>query len=189
MSYPTTPIFNSLTPTGNSNTVTTRSTNGRIQSRKVSGHYWSFTASYPPLKQAEFNPVRAFVNKQEGQFGVFTIVLPIESTASGTASGTVTCAATAKGLGAVTVAGLTGAIKAGGFIKFSGHDKVYMVDSDRSGAGVLNFTPSLVETVTSSNTVIYNNVPFTVRLSGDTQSWSLGVGGFYKYEVDFIEAI
>jgi len=189
MSFPTSPVFNSLSPTSNNPTLKSTSLSGRVQTRKMAGQYWSFTATYPPLKQVDFNPVKAFVVDQEGEHGIFTIVLPTESTTSGTAGGTVTCSTTAKGLGSVTVAGLTGTLKAGDFVKFSGHNKVYMVTADRSGAGALAITPSLVEAVTSSDTVTYTAVPFTVRFAGDTQSWQLGVSGFYKYEVDFVEAL
>jgi len=189
MSYPTSPVFNSLSPTSNNPTLKSTSLSGRVQTRKVAGQYWSFTATYPPMKAVDFNPIRAFVVKQEGQHGIFTVVLPIESTTSGTASGTVTCSATAKGLGSVTVAALTGVIKTGDFVKFSGHSKVYMVTADRSGAGALAFTPSLVEAVASTDTLIYSEVPFTVRLVNDTQSWQLGMSAFYRYDVDFVEVL
>jgi hypothetical protein len=169
--------------------MTSTAISGRMQSRKIAGQFWSFSATYAPLTQAEFKPVRAFVAGQRGQHGVFTIVLPIESDSSGTGTGTVTCASTSKGESSVTVAGFTGALKAGDFVKFSGHTKVYMLTADRSGAGSLSVAPPLVENVTSSDTVIYNSVPFTVRLGNDVQSYALGQGGFYKYEVDFVEAL
>ena len=71
----------------------------------------------------------------------------------------------------------------------SGHSKVYTLTADRNGAGSLSVAPPLVENVISSDTVIYNSVPFTVRLGNDVQSYELGRAGFYKYEVDFVEAL
>ena len=188
MSYPTTPIFNSLAPESNSPTLMSTAISGRMQSRKVAGQYWTFTASYPPLKAVDFKPVNSFVIKQGGQHGVFTIVLPVESDTSGTASGVVASSPAIKGAVSVSVTNLTGTINDGDFIKFAGHSKVYMVTADRAGAGAMAITPALVEAV-GTEQVIYNDVPFTVRLAGDAQKWALGMSGFYKYEVDFIEAL
>ena len=100
-----------------------------------------------------------------------------------------TCSAAALGSKSVTIAGLTGALKAGDVVKFSGHTKVYMLTADRSGNGAMVFTPALITAVTTSDTVTYSNVPFTVRLSNDVQGYKLGAGNFFKYEVDFVEAL
>ena len=188
MIYPTAPVFNSLGLESNSPTLMSTAISGRMQSRKMAGQYWSFTASYPPLKAVDFKPVNSFVIKQGGQHGVFTIVLPVESYTSGTASGTALSTPATKGAVSVSITGLTGKLQNGDLIKFSGHSKVYMLTADRSDAGAIQITPALVEAV-GTEQVIYNDVPFTVRLAGDAQKWSLGVGGFYKYEVDFIEAL
>ena len=189
MSYPTSPAFNALNLESSSPTLFSTAINGRMQSRKIGGQRWTFTASYAVMTRTEFNPVFAYVVSQQGRHGVFTIVPTGISSTNGTASGTVTCAATAKGLGSVTVAGLTGALKAGDMVKFSGHSKVYMVTADRSGVGAMAITPTLVEAVTSSDTVTYNDVPFTVRLSNDIQGYKVSSGMQFKYEVDFVEAL
>jgi len=125
---------------------------------------------------------------QQGRHGVFTVTPSEISSASGTVSGTVTCSAAAAGLVSVTIAGLTGTFKAGDVIKFSGHSKVYMLTAD-AGNGAMAFTPPLISAVSSSDTVIYNDVPFTVRLSNDIQGYKLGAGMLYRYEVDFVEAL
>jgi hypothetical protein len=188
MSYPTTPAFNAINLKSNSPTLTSSAVNGRMQSRKIGGQKWSFTASYAPLTRSEFQPVFAFTVAQNGQHGVFTVVPTGISSTNGSASGTVTTSAAIKGALSVTVAGLTGDLKAGDVVKFSGHDKVYMLTADRSGAGSMAFTPALVEAV-GTEQVIYTDVPFTVRLANDVQGYQLGAGMFYKYEVDFVEAL
>ena len=189
MTYPPSPKFNAINLQSESPTLFSESISGRQQSRKIGGQKWSFTASYAPMKRTEFNPVFSFVVAQKGRHGVFTIVPTGISSPSGSVSGTVTCAAAALGLESVTIAGLTGTFKAGDMIKFSGHSKVYMLTADRAGNGAMAFTPPLIAAVSSSNTVIYNNVPFTVRLSNDIQGYKLGAGMFFSYEVDFIEAL
>ena len=188
MSYPTSPAFNAINLKSESPTLFSESVNGRQQSRKIGGQKWTFTASYAPLTRTEFNPVFAFVVSQQGRHGVFTVVPTEISNTSGTASGTVTTSAATLGAASVTVSGLTGALKAGDLVKFSGHTKVYMLTADRSGSGAMAITPPLISAV-GSETVTYTNVPFTVRLANDIQSYKLSVGNFFKYEVDFVEAL
>ena len=189
MSYPTSPAFNAINLKSESPTLFSEAVNGRQQSRKIGGQKWTFTASYAPLTRTEFNPVFAFVVSQQGRHGVFAVVPTGISSTNGTASGTVTTSAATLGAASVTVSGLTGALKAGDLVKFSGHTKVYMLTADRAGNGAMAFTPPLIAAVSSSDTVIYTNVPFTVRLANDIQSYKLSVGNFFKYEVDFIEAL
>jgi hypothetical protein len=159
-----------------------------MQSRKIGGQKWSFTASYAVMTRSEFNPVFAFTVAQRGRHGVFTVIPTGISTTSGTGSGTVTTSAASKGVTSVTIAGLTGDLKAGDVVKFAGHDKVYMLTADRSGAGAITITPPLVEAV-GVEQLIYSDVPFTVRLANDVQSYKVSSGMFYKYEVDFVEAL
>jgi len=189
MSYPTSPGFNAINPSSNRQTLFSQAASGRMQSRKIGGQNWTFTAQYAPMSRAEFAPVLAFVESQNGRHGVFTIVLPVLSNTSGDGTGTVTCSAASIGASSVTIAGLSGSLKAGDYIKFSGHDKVYMLIADRSGAGAISISPALIGAVTRSDTVVYNNVPFTVRLANDVQSYALVTDGFYRYEVDLMEAL
>lgn len=189
MSYPTSPEFNAINLESKSPTVFSEAVNGRMQSRKIGGQRWSFTAQYPNMTRADFQPVWAFCIAQQGRHGIFQITLPIIGDASGDASGTVTSAAGAVGDTSVTVSGLTGSLKAGDFIKFSGHDKVYMVTADRAGNGAMSIEPGLVATVSAAEQITYDQVPFTVRLANDVQSYKIGLGQFFTYEVDFVEAL
>jgi hypothetical protein len=188
MSYPISPAFNAINLSSNTPSLYSEAVNGRMQSRKIGGQKWSFTASYATMTRLEFNPVFAFTVAQNGRHGIFTVVPSEISNTSGTASGTVTTSAASAGVTSVTIAGLTGDLKAGDVVKFSGHDKVYMLTGDRSGDGDIDFTPALINSV-GAETLIYNSVPFTVRLDNDVQSYKVSSGMFYKYEVDFIEAL
>jgi|TARA_R110002167_G_scaffold12315_1_gene52447 hypothetical protein len=188
MTYPTSPKFNAINLQSESPTLFSESVNGRQQSRKIGGQKWTFTATYPLMTRTEFNPVFAYAVALKGRHGVFTVAPTEISTTSGTASGTVSTSAAIKGALSVTISGLTGALKAGDVVKFSGHSKVYMLTADRSGNGAMAITPALVEAV-GTETVTYNDVPFTVRLANDVQGYQFGAGNFFKYEVDFIEAL
>ena len=189
MSYPTTPKFNAVNIESDSPTLFSETVSGRMQSRKIGGQKWRFSASYASLKRSEFQPVWAFCVAQQGRHGVFSVVPPVISSTSGTASGSVTCSAAAIGDTSVTISGLTGGLKAGDFVKFAGHTKVYMLTADRSGNGAVSIEPALISTVSASEQLVYNDVPFTVRLANDVQTYDTGVGGIYEYEIDFVEAL
>jgi len=188
MTYPVTPKFSSVSISSIDPTLYSQAVNGRIQSRKIAGQQWGFSASYPPMTRAEFQPVSAYIDSLRGRHTVFTVVPTEVSSSSATVSGTVTCTAAAVGLSVVPTTGLTGTLKAGDFVKFSGHNKVYKLTADRAGDGNLAIVPPLITAVTT-DTVTYNDVPFTVRLANDVQEYSIGVDMLHKFEVDFIESL
>jgi hypothetical protein len=187
--YPASPVFNSVSIGNEYFNLSSQTISGRIQVRNIGGQRFKLTASYPPMSRAEFAPVNAFVMAQRGMAETFTIVVPEISSKAGNASGTLYASASAS-IGATTasVSGISGTLKAGDVIKFANHSKVYMVTADRTGAGTLTFYPNLVAAVSSSEQIVYNNVPFTVRLANDVQEFAVGTDLYYSYEVDMIEA-
>ena len=85
-----------------------------------------------------------------------------------------------------------GRFKAGDFIKFASHDKVYMVVADvtsSSNAATVTIEPPLTTALANNEAVTYDSVPFTVALVNDIQTIALGGDGFYRFEVDMIEVI
>lgn len=190
MSYPTDPEFSAINVTSRSSNFVSETRSGRRQVRSIGAQRWSFTAQYNELKRSEFAPVYAFIMTLDGQLNTFTIVPPVISSTSGTATGTVlTNGAHAIGDTTIAIDGLTGTLKAGDFVKFDTHDKVYMVTADRSGTGDLSIRPGLVAAVGDNVAVTYNNVPFTMRLDNDVQEYSLSGFDRYQYEVDMVEAL
>jgi len=188
--YPTTPVFSAVNLQSEYFNLASQTISGRMQVRNIGGQRFSFSASYPPMTRAEFQPVMAFIMKQRGMAETFTIVLPEVSSVSGSATGTMAAnAAGAVGDTDIAVDGITGDLKAGDVFKFAGHDKVYMATADRSGAGSLYFEPALIATVSDNEVITYDDVPFTVRLSRDVQEFSVSTDLSYRYEVDFVEAI
>jgi hypothetical protein len=74
----------------------------------------------------------------------------------------------------VTVDGMTGTLKAGDFIKFNGHSKVYMVVADATasaGSATLTIEPPLRENLSDNEVITYDGVEFTVRLTNDVQEF------------------
>ena len=90
-----------------------------------------------------------------------------------------------------------GRFKAGDFIKFASHDKVYMVVSDvtsSSNAATVTIEPPLITALTDNSAVTYDNVSFTVHLTNDIQEFGV-VGAdkdgnlLYKFEFDVEESL
>ncbi len=188
MSYPTDPEFQSVNFRSNSPVTSNTSISGKRTVRSLNAQRWEFSARYDRLTKAEFGPVYAFLISQGGQLGEFSVTPTEISSARGTASGTCTITAGASaGAGTVTV-GLTGTLLKGDLIKFSNHTKVYMVTEDRSGNGTLTFYPNLLTAVTTSHTVVYDDVPVQVRLVNDIQEFELNSNNQYTFEVDFRES-
>jgi len=190
MSFPTTPVPNSISITSLNPTYTSVTHSLKRQVRTRGGQRWSIDATFPPLTRTDFAPIWAFAQKQKGQFGVFTFTPPIYSNSSGTASGTLrvnNSAGYIAGTTTITVDGLTGTLKAGDFIKFAGHDKVYTIVADATTS--LTIEPVLQKPVVNNEVVTFNGVPFTVSFSTDNQNLSVGITQLINYRIKLIEVV
>jgi len=189
--------FTALDLQSNTKSRLTESVSGRTQRIKSGAQYWSFKLKSPPLSRSDFNAIFSFIIQQDGQVEAFSVTPPVISSTTGTASGTVTVAdvntadplmSTSAGSVSVGVSGGTGTLKKGDMIKFSNHDKVYMltadVDLDGSTVDQVSFYPPLVESVVGGTTTItYNSVPFKVFLEKDEVGYTLQTDGLYRYEI------
>ena len=188
MSYPTSPAFNSINFQSQFYNVRSESISGRTQVRHLGGHRWTFTASYPNMRRANFQPVFAYLAAQNS--ATFTIVLPRICMKSGNASGSAkTNGACSIGTSTIPVDDFTGTLKAGDLIKFSNHTKVYMITADLTGPGNLSISPSLRVAVPDNRLITYDSVPITARLANDVQEFKVGVDDIVRFEVDMIEAV
>jgi len=191
--YPTSPEFSSIGFSSEQKTITSTTDSGKMFAVQVDGQRWKFSASYPPMSRADFSPVYAFVMKQRSQKETFQIALPDLKNAKGDVSGTITVSGShSAGDTTIDITGITGTIKAGDFVKF-GHDKVYMVVADATGDVSNNATitiePPLRTALSNAESVTYDGVEFTVRLTNDVQQFNTGDIDTYRFEVDFIEAL
>jgi len=188
--YPASPIFKSIGFKSQHYNLSSESVSGRTQVRNIGGQRFEFSAQYSKLSRAEFAPVIAFVMAQRGMAETFSVVLPEISSKTGSALGAVSTSANeAIGQTIVSIDGLTNTLKAGDMIKFDNHSKVYMIVADLTGAGDLSIQPALRVAVPNNTAIIYDAVPFLVRLNNDVQEYSLGSASLLDYEVDFIEAV
>lgn len=197
-SLPTSPALLNVNIKHNSPSIITFAVSGRRQVKTSSAQYFSFTCQYPPMKRNDAQVIYAFLTAQKGQFETFTMTLPEYSdTNTGYSGATPSVTADfAAGISAVTFDGAqanTALVKAGDFIKFSGHTKVYMVIADvttnGSGAGTVNFTPHLQQNVLNNQTIAVNNVPFTVFLEDEQQEYKTGLADIVRIEFGVREAL
>ena len=193
---PTSPEFNALSFKDEVNTLVSISDSGRRFARKIDNQRWKFTCRYTNLTRAEFAPILAFITKQRGQKETFTVIPPTISDAQGSETTTISVNGShTAGDNTIAIDGFNadsaGSLKAGDFIKFASHTKVYMVVSDvtpSSNAATVTIEPPLIEALTNDSTVTYDDVPFTVYLTGNVQQYTLGFMDKYNYEFDVCEA-
>ena len=193
---PTTPVFNAMNFKDESNTLISISDSGRRFARKIDNQRWKFTVGYQNLTRAEFAPILAFITKQRGAKETFTITHPQIKDALGSETTTISVNGIhAVGDNTIAIDGFNsdtaGSLKAGDFLKFASHTKIYMVVSDvtpSSNAATVTIEPPLIEALANDSTVTYDAVTFTVYLEGTIQTYSLGFNNLYNYEFDVCEA-
>ena len=193
---PTSPVFNAMNFKSEVNTLISVSDSGRRFARQIDNQRWKFTCSYKLLTRAEFAPILAFITKQKGQKETFTVIPPKIKDALGSETTTISVNGShTAGDNTIAIDGFNadsaGSLKAGDFIKFANHTKVYMVVADvtpSSNAATVTIEPPLIEALANDETVTYDDVPFTVYLESSVQQYSLGINDLYNYEFDVCEA-
>ncbi len=184
-------------------TIISKSVSGKKLARQIDGQRWAFTVSIKTGTRADiYGELMAFIVKQRSGKENFTIVPPEVKDARGNETGTVlvngehAVGDTTIDMDAFAGDG-AGRFKAGDFLKFASHNKVYMVVSDvtsSSSAATVTIEPPLVSTVANNSVVTYDNVPFTVYLTNDIQNF--GATGttkdgslIYTFEMDVEESL
>lgn len=177
-------------------TIISKSDSGKKLARQIDGQRFAFTVRIVTGNRSDiYGELMAFIMKQRSGKENFTIVPPEIKNARGTASGSPTGTASA-GATSITLGGTgTGTLLSGDYIKFSNHDKVYMVVADQSdiSTGSLTIEPPLT-TAVSSTSIAFDNVAFTVYLTNDIQEFG-AVGAdkdgniIYEYQFDVEESL
>ena len=149
---PTTPVFNAMNFKDESNTLISISDSGRRFARKIDNQRWKFTVGYQNLTRAEFATILAFITKQRGAKETFTITPPKIKDALGSETTTISVNGVhAVGDNSIAIDGFNadsaGSLKAGDFLKFASHTKIYMVVADvtpSSNAATVTIEPPLI---------------------------------------------
>ena len=181
------------------NTIVSKSISGKKLARQVDNQRFSFTAQIITAKRSDvYGELMAFIMKQRSGKENFTIIPPEIEDARGNVSGTVLVNGVhAVGDTTIDIDGMTGTLKAGDFVKFASHTKVYMVVADAtssSNASTVTIEPPLISALADNSVVTYDNVSFTVHLTNDIQEFGV-VGAdkdgnlLYQFEVDVEESL
>jgi len=182
------------------NTIVSKSISGKKLARQIDNQRFSFTAQIVTAKRSDvYGELMAFIMKQRSGKENFTIIPPEIEDARGNVSGTVLVNGVhAIGDTTIDIDGMTGTLKAGDFVKFASHTKVYMVVADATADGsneaTITIEPPLITALTNDSAVTYDNVPFTVHLINDIQEFgTVGAdnnGNFlYQFELDVEETL
>ncbi len=195
--------FQTLGIKSTQNTIISKSISGKKLSRQVDNQRFGFTARIITAKRSDvYGELMAFIMKQRSSKENFTIIPPEIEDARGTETGTVLVNGVHT-VGDTTIAmdGFAGdgagRFKAGDFLKFASHTKVYMVVEDAtssSNASTVTIEPPLISALADNSVVTYDNVSFTVHLTNDIQEFGV-VGAdkdgnfLYQFEVDVEESL
>lgn len=177
-------------------TRVSRSHSLKRNARTRGAQRWSFRFSWPVLKRTEMWPIFAFLLAQRGQADTFTTILPVHTVPAGTWAGAPVVDGAGQGGRSINLRGLTAgqaaAAKAGDFVKFAGHSKVYLCTADAASDGggllALAIEPQLQQAVADGEALVTSNVPFTVALAADNLEAVIRPGVFYGLEIDLEEA-
>ena len=194
---PTTPRPSAVRISSHQPTLVSVAHSLKRQVRTRGAQRWSAVLSYPTMKRVDFAPLWAFLVSQKGQYEAFQGVMPGYDTPQGTATGTpLAFGAASAGATSIPTDGwtisITGILKAGDFIKFSGHTKVYMVvadaNSNGSGQATLSIMPKLVAAVADNEALTVTAVPFTWQLANDQIEQSVRAPVLITAEISLMEA-
>jgi len=195
---PTTPAFQSVNIKNNQPSLVSISTSGRKQVKSQQAQFWSFTAVYPPMTRTQFGSIAGHLAKQRGALNDFTVRLPEYSTTSGALTTEPVTLTNSESVGATQIEltsgslNMTGALKAGDFVRFENFTKVYMVTEDVDfvgGSATMNIEPGLLNASVSGDTLDYKDVEFTVFLESNVQEFQTGLANLVRFEFDMREAI
>lgn len=187
--YPTSPGFTKIDFKEKHFQQKSETITGDVKIHRVGGSRFEFTLTYPPMTRTEFRPVLGFLADKYGMYDTFTIVLPNISYKTSDVSGTPRVASGSyNGTNVQIYQNVGKTFKAGDLIKFNSHSKVYTVTEDRAGNGLLSIYPKLRQAVTTDDNILYDAIPFTVRLANPVQEYNVSASGLINFEVDLIEA-
>jgi len=185
------------------NTIISKSDSGKKLARQIDGQRFGFSAEIITAKRSDvYGELMAFIIKQRSGKENFTIIPPEIKNARGSETGTLAVNGVhSAGDTTIDIDGHTadtaGSLKAGDFLKFNGHSKVYMIVADvtpSSNASTVTIEPPLVADLANNETILYDNIPFTVYLTSDIQEFG-AIGAdkdgnlLYQFQFDVEESL
>lgn len=143
----------------NYRTQTSMAVSGKILSRKYGGQFYELTLAYPPMRRDQAAPIIAFLEEQEGRFGIFRVRLPDD------------------------MAGVTG-VEVGNFANLDDdpNKKLYRITA-------LGVPPTLRPMPLTAGNVVTSGVEMRCSLKNDVQMITLGNKGLVSLRINLIERV
>jgi hypothetical protein len=165
------------------------------QVRTVNTQRWTMALSWESLTRPVWAELQGFLLSQRGQAETFTVTVPGLTTPLGTWLGSPVVNGAGQTGRSINLSGFTinqaKAVRAGDFLKFAGHTKVYMATADAasnaSGLATVSIDPVLMVSPGASEVVSSGNIPFTVALASDNLDTSFSLGPNYSLQLDLVE--
>lgn len=186
--------FSSVNPTR-----VTRSINGREQRLAVGSQRYEMVSNFSRLTQTQQRQLSAFIEEMRGSLTAFDLQLPdYLADSTGNFTGTITVAANASaGATSVTItsaaAGGVVVLRAGDYIRFSNHTKLYQVKTTVTAAigdETLALTQPLRSAVVGSTTTItHRDVKMSARFESNNQEFRVDTNQFTDFNLFFVEVL
>jgi len=195
--YPVTTAPNEVEVRPITPTQTTQSFSGKTRRTGYGGQFYEMKLNYAPMTALQHRPIQGFIAQAYGPQLSFEVILPqVCYSASENPPSTTPSVVGGLNKGAKTV-GITncGANKTvlvgGDFFKFNDHSKVYQatntIVSDGSGNATLYFAGSAVQDIAGGVGLTITAVPFTMILTQQNQSFTVGAGGIGSFNMEMRE--
>lgn len=155
----------------------------QFRQRTQTGQRFEFFLTSEPLDLRELSYTMGKLNaiRQAGDFNVRIPALSFTGVANKTLSASI-----AIGDIDATLSN-SGGLEVGQYFKFNNHSKVYQV-TEVNGS-TITFWPNAVRDVSSAQAVIFDAVPFTVRLRGRIQRYNIsGRDNFGSIRINCVES-
>lgn len=198
MSFPTTKNPQSISISSNRPNTTFYTLSGKRSINQFASQYYTLTVNMPLMQQSVYQEYKAFLTSQKGSFNSFTFQYPVSNLGVDKSNtGVATSATHSIGSTSISADGFTTStndvLKGGDFIKFSGHNKVYMVTGDINSDGIGNATitiePPLQAATANDESIDLDKPLFTVALASDDFLTSTDATNFYTISFDIREVL
>lgn len=177
-------------------TFASRAHSQRRNVRERSGHLWTLTIETPTLKRPDWQRAFAFIVGQRGRYETFTVIPKVVRTPLGKVTGSPLVSGAGQTGRVIVTDGWTpnvsNILKAGDFLRFQNHTKVYMVTADASsdnlGNASISIEPALLQSPADNEALTVRDVPFTVCRSSDDFKLELDEMGYSRITLDVEES-
>lgn len=164
--------------------------------RGLAAQMFGFTLHYGAMTRAEFSPIETFLERQRGRYKTFLFQpSPVYLTPQGTVAGSTPLVDGNGQAGEVVrvrgCAASTLVLKAGDFLRFANHAKVYKAvedaRSDAAGEMSIQISPPLMATISDGEEAKISGLAFTVAQNGDVRETELNAPNVFLFDVDLVE--